>query len=211
LCWGAALAATLAALGCRGADGEQGVQGPPGNGGDVPPLKNDVVGTVTDGAEPLSGVTVTAFPGSATATSDGKGALSIAGLAIGAYEMTFHLAGYVDRTVPVAVSLAAPTKVAVTSDLRGRADPESDRRRAGRVAHGGFGCGSSGEGEGAHRLRASARGRQSRGGALFVPPGRALRGTRGALDGPAMSLHYLIDTNILVYTEASEPHCTAHA
>ena len=40
-------------------------------------------------------------------------------LAIGAYEMTFHLAGYVDQTVPVGVSLAAPTKV--DRRARGRA------------------------------------------------------------------------------------------
>src|SRR4051794_11822831 len=97
---GASILAMALALGC-GADGKDGVPGPQGSKGDqgdagvVPPLKSDVSGTVTDGTSPLTGVVVTASPGTATATTDGKGAFSFTALDIGAYDLTFHLAGYV--------------------------------------------------------------------------------------------------------------------
>jgi hypothetical protein len=120
---GAGLAATLMMLGCTGANGAPGPAGPAGDGGVVPPLQNDVTGTVAGGTSggALAGVSVTASPGAATATTDGEGAFTMTDLAIGAYEMTFHLAGYVDQTLFVAVDLAAPTKVTVVLAV----DPEA--------------------------------------------------------------------------------------
>jgi hypothetical protein len=122
--WGAGigLASMLFVLGCTGSTGAQGPKGDPGAQGDpgkqgdpgtVPPLVNDVSGTITDGQSPLSDVAVTASPGDETTTTDGTGAFKLPGLAIGAYELTFHLAGYVDQTIPVEVSLAGPTKLTV--------------------------------------------------------------------------------------------------
>src|SRR5262249_1687234 len=129
---GAAFSATVLLLGCTGADGKQGApgqpgsQGPPGENGVVPPLVNDVSGTVTtDGTTGLAGVTVTAEPGAESATTDASGGYALKGLPVGSYELTFHKAGYVDQTVVAAVSLAAPTKVDVTLafDLDGAVGP----------------------------------------------------------------------------------------
>jgi hypothetical protein len=115
--WSVALVTAVLSLGCTGADGKQGPPGPAGHDGDagvVPPLRNDVSGTVTDGQNPLEGVTVEAAPGNATAMTDASGGFSLPGLDVGAYLLTFHLAGYVDRTVEVAVNLSGPTSVSVT-------------------------------------------------------------------------------------------------
>ncbi|APR75397.1 Hypothetical protein A7982_00743 [Minicystis rosea] len=116
-------------LGCTGADGtpgERGPEGPPGPAGDagvVPPLQNDVSGTVTDGAKPLTGVSVKAEPGGISTTTDANGAFAFPGLDIGAYTLTFHLDGYLDETIGVAVSLAGPTKVTVVLALDESAVP----------------------------------------------------------------------------------------
>jgi hypothetical protein len=121
LSWGATLLAVVFALGCTGADGAPGKDGQPGAKGDpgdpgmVPPLTNDVSGTVTDeNQNPLKDVEVTASPSSAKpVTTDANGAFSFKGLDIGGYEITFHLPGYVDQTVPVSVNLSGPTTVKV--------------------------------------------------------------------------------------------------
>ena len=127
LSWGAVLAAAFLVLGCSGADGQNGQQGPPGSQGDpgkqgppgdagvVPPLTNDVSGTVTsDGTTPLAGRhRDRRRPAPPTTTTDATGAFSFKSLAVGAYEMTFHLAGYVDQTITVAVNLSGPTTVSV--------------------------------------------------------------------------------------------------
>ena len=109
----------LFALGCSsgpGPAGPPGEQGPPGDQG--PPgsvvLTGAVSGAVTDGAHPLSGVSVTASPGGSTATTDGAGAFTFAGLDFGPYDLGFHLAGYDDRTIPISVTPSGPTTVAVT-------------------------------------------------------------------------------------------------
>src|SRR5262249_51400722 len=112
--WSVAVVAAMLSLGCTGADGKQGPPGPAGHDGDAgvaPPLRNDVSGTVTDGQNPLEGVTVEAAPGNAMAMTDASGGFSLPGLDVGAYLLTFHLAGYVDRTVEVAVNLSGPTSV----------------------------------------------------------------------------------------------------
>ena len=126
LSWGAVLSATCLVLGCTGSAGKEGPAGPQGPAGDagapgtdadagvVPPLTNEVSGTVTtNGTTPLPGVTVTATPGTATATTDANGAFSFKGLDIGAYELTFSLAGYTTQTVTAAVNLSGPTTVNV--------------------------------------------------------------------------------------------------
>ena len=134
--WGTLLAVSLLALGC-GADGKDGAVGPAGKDGvdgatgsqgetgstgetgskgdpaDVPVLKNDVSVTVTDGTNPVSGVAITMSPGTATGTTDAQGKATIAQLDVGTYIFTFKLAGYLDQTVPVAVSLAGPSSVQV--------------------------------------------------------------------------------------------------
>src|SRR4051794_10519986 len=101
--WGAALVATAMLLGCSGADGKDGPtgpqgdagpEGPQGDAGVVPPLQNDVSGTVTDGKNPLKDVVVTA--GQATATTDASGAFKVPGLDVGTYLVKLHLAGYID-------------------------------------------------------------------------------------------------------------------
>jgi predicted CXXCH cytochrome family protein len=124
--WRAALHAVVFVLGCSGADGlpgkdglpgTPGTPGTPGQDGDagvVPSLKNDVSGTVTDGTSPLKDVAVTAQPGGATAKTDAAGAFSLAGLDLGVYTLTFHLAGYLDQTLDVPVSLAGPSTVSVS-------------------------------------------------------------------------------------------------
>lgn len=97
---GALLVAAGLSLGCTGADGAPGQPGPAGPSGDagvIPPLKNDVSGTVTDGMSALAGVSVTAKPGTAIATTDAKGAFSLPGLDVGAYGLAFHLVGYLDQ------------------------------------------------------------------------------------------------------------------
>ncbi len=120
LSWGAVLAATCLVLGCS--SGEQGIQGQPGQPGDAGPpgtgidaasLENSVSGTVTTAAAaPLSGVSVTATPGTiAAVTTSATGAYTFPSLPIGAYELTFSLAGYDTQIVPVAVNLAGPTTV----------------------------------------------------------------------------------------------------
>jgi hypothetical protein len=123
--WLLSLGAAAILLGCTGADGlpgkngangANGDAGPPGNDGDagvVPPLQNDVSGTVTDGTSPLQGVTVSAAPGAAMATTDAAGAFALDALPVGAYALTFSATGYLDKTVNVAVSLAGPTTVSV--------------------------------------------------------------------------------------------------
>jgi hypothetical protein len=100
-------------FGCTGAEGKQGPPGPAGDGGVVPPLRGNIEGVVTDGANPLAGVDVVAKPGGEAATTDGSGSFSLLGLGLGAYELSFHLAGYVDRTILAAVSLGGPTQVKV--------------------------------------------------------------------------------------------------
>jgi hypothetical protein len=120
--WSAALLAALVSLGCTGADGKDGLPGPAGvdaDAGPLPALENDVSGTVTDGVNPLANVAVTVAQSQATATTDAAGAFSLPGLAIGAYFVTFHLAGYVDQTIPVAVNLAGPTKVSAALAAEG--------------------------------------------------------------------------------------------
>jgi hypothetical protein len=92
----------LAATACSGKQGDP---------GKVPALSSDVKGTVTDGTNPLTGVAVSASPGGASTTTDGAGAFTLPSLALGAYTLTFHLAGYVDRTMTVAVNLSGPTQV----------------------------------------------------------------------------------------------------
>lgn len=116
--WEALLLTTLLLVGgCTEADGKPGPAGPPGDPGpkgdpgSVSDLKNDVSGTVTDGTNPLEDVAVSA--GKATATTDASGAFTLAGLPLGAYAVTFHLAGYIDQTVEVGVNLSGPTKVSV--------------------------------------------------------------------------------------------------
>ncbi len=69
---------------------------------------------MTDGSHPLAGVSVVAAPGAATASTGVDGTFSLVGLAVGAYEVTFSLAGYVEKTVPAEVSSGAPTTVSVT-------------------------------------------------------------------------------------------------
>ncbi len=132
--WGAALTAILSVLGCSGADGTNGAAGPSGKDGatgetgatgdkgdtgakgdkgETPALANDVSGVVTDAKGPLEGVTVTVAPGTATATTDAAGAFKLTALALGAYEITFHLDGYFDQTVLVGVAASGPTTVQV--------------------------------------------------------------------------------------------------
>jgi hypothetical protein len=135
--WGALLAAALLALGC-GADGANGAAGPAGKDGvdgttgaqgdkgdtgdkgdkgdpgDTPALQNDVSVTVTDGANPIAGVAITMSPGTATGTTDAQGKYTFSKLDVGTYIFTFKLAGYLDQSLPVAVSLAGPTTVTVT-------------------------------------------------------------------------------------------------
>jgi hypothetical protein len=80
----------------------------------VPQLTNSVSGTVTtNGTTPLAGVSVSASPGSETTTTDATGAFSFMALPVGAYQMTFTLAGYVSQTITVGVNLSGPTKVSV--------------------------------------------------------------------------------------------------
>ncbi len=67
----------------------------------------------TNGTTPLEGVTVTAQPGHETATTNATGAFSFTALPVGAYQMTFTLAGYVTQSISVGVSLAGPTSVSV--------------------------------------------------------------------------------------------------
>jgi hypothetical protein len=96
----------------RRSAGPAGPAGAAADAGALPDLTNDVSGTVTDGVNPLAGVAVSVSSGQAGTTTDASGAFSLPGLALGAYFVTFHLAGYVDQTIPVAVNLAGPTKVA---------------------------------------------------------------------------------------------------
>ena len=42
-----------------------------------------------------------------------SGAYAFTGLGVGAYELNFHLAGYVDQIVVAAVNLSGPTRVNV--------------------------------------------------------------------------------------------------
>jgi predicted CXXCH cytochrome family protein len=116
------LFAALVAAGCGsdGAPGKDGADGAKGDKGDngqdavVPDLKNDVTGTVTDdAAAPLKGVTVTAAPGGATASTDDTGKFALTKLPVGMYVLTFHLDGYLDQTATVAVNLSGPSKVDV--------------------------------------------------------------------------------------------------
>lgn len=140
LSWGATIAATCLVLGCTGAVGKQGppgVEGPAGDAGPagpsgsasdagLPALVNEVSGTVTsDGTTPLAGVTVTATPGTATATTDATGAYALKALPIGAYNLGFTLTGYNAQTVPVDVNLSGPTTVNVvmTFDTDGAKGP----------------------------------------------------------------------------------------
>lgn len=129
----AAVFAALLLVGCGGPEGKQGLPGPagsagptgvPGPAGSAGPsglsgdagalqLVNDVTGTVVDGNGPLAGVTVTVGGGGATSTTDTTGAFSLPRLGIGAYQLTVHLAGYVDQSVPVSVTLSGPTRVQV--------------------------------------------------------------------------------------------------
>jgi hypothetical protein len=76
-------------------------------------MTNTVGGTVTDGQRPLAGVTVTTNPGHATATTAGAGAFSLPPLDIGVYDLSFHLAGFVDEVRTVAVPAGAPVTVSV--------------------------------------------------------------------------------------------------
>src|SRR5262249_1362367 len=69
-------------------DGQDGVLG-----------KGDVSGTVTDGAKPLEGVTVRAYPTPTTATTDDKGAFAFKGLVEGVYVFQFHLDGFSDAGI----------------------------------------------------------------------------------------------------------------
>jgi hypothetical protein len=103
-----------------GTAGPEGPEGPKGDPGEVPALKNDVTGTVHAGAVMLEGVSVTAEPGGATAMTNSSGAFTLPALPIGGYLLTFHLEGFLDKTIPASVSLAGPTKLSV--DLA--ADPE---------------------------------------------------------------------------------------
>lgn len=102
--------------GPAGPPGEAGPPGPAGPSGasDAGTLVNSVSGTVTtNGTTPLEGVTVTAQPGHETATTNATGAFSFTALPVGAYQMTFTLAGYVTQSITVGVSLAGPTSVSV--------------------------------------------------------------------------------------------------
>ena len=114
--WGAGLAVVMLTLGCQGAQGEAGPpgqQGPSGDAGPFVPETSTVTGTVTDGKSPLTGVAVTTHPAAAPATTDGAGAFTLPGLDVGVYDLTFHLAGFVDATLTVAVPLGAPVSVSV--------------------------------------------------------------------------------------------------
>jgi len=127
--FGAALTAILFVLGCSGAAGPKGDTGPAGDAGPAgdlgdpgkdgkdgtnPALTNDVTGTVSDAKGPLQGVAVDVSPGTATATTDASGKFTLSALDIGAYDVTFKLAGYVDQTVKIGVNLSGPTTVNVT-------------------------------------------------------------------------------------------------
>jgi hypothetical protein len=127
--FGAALTAILFVLGCTGAQGPKGDPGPAGDAGPagdpgdpgkdgkdgtVPPLTNDVTGTVSDANGPLTDVAVSVSPGTATATTDASGKFTLSALDIGVYDVTFKLAGYVDQTVTVGVNLSGPTTLNVT-------------------------------------------------------------------------------------------------
>ena len=88
-----------------------GCSGKAGPAGSVPPLVNDIRGTVTDGTAPLGGVTVTANPGGLTATSAANGSFALLAVPLGAYAVTFHKAGYVDREVQALVNLSGATQL----------------------------------------------------------------------------------------------------
>jgi hypothetical protein len=97
--------------GPAGDPGKDGTDGTNGTDGTVPPLTNDLSGTVTDGTNPLQGVTITVTPGTATAMTSATGTFTMKALDVGAYTLTAHLAGYTDQTVTVAVNLSGSTTV----------------------------------------------------------------------------------------------------
>jgi hypothetical protein len=141
LSWGAGLSALVLVLGCAGADGPKGDPGPAGDAGTpgvdgkpgaqgdagtVPDLVGEIDGTVTsDGTKAITGVTVTAVPGTGTATTDATGAFKLTALPIGAYALTFHAAGFIDKTVDVPVNVGGVTKVNVVlaADMDGAVGP----------------------------------------------------------------------------------------
>ena len=102
----------LACGGSTGSKGSQGDAGPPGEAGVpgeagapgeagvVPPLVNNIWGTVTsDGTKPIAGVTVSLSPGTtASTTTDANGQFTFTGVAIGSYQLTFTDAGFTTQT-----------------------------------------------------------------------------------------------------------------
>jgi len=129
---------TQGPAGKTGTPGEPGEAGIPGEAGTLPPLtNNEVTGTVTsNGTTPLTGVTVTASPGDATATTSATGTFTITGLDIGSYDLTFSLSGYVTQTIVAPVNLSGPTSVSVvlTQNLDGAVGPAvavSDQLKVG--------------------------------------------------------------------------------
>jgi len=101
--------------GATGATGGSGSTGATGATGLVPPLVNDVSGTVTsDGSTPLAGVAVSVVePGGPSTATDSSGAFTFTALPLGAYQLAFQLAGYVDQSAVVLVNLSGPTTVQV--------------------------------------------------------------------------------------------------
>lgn len=126
----AILAALVLATGCsagpKGPQGDPGIQGPTGDAGQDGVLpRNDVSGTVTDFVKPLEGVTVTAHPTGATATTDAQGTFSFHGLTEGVWVFDFHLDGFTDLHLDVSVPASPPVTLgaALSRDDAGGGGP----------------------------------------------------------------------------------------
>ena len=109
--------------GQAGEAGSPGKQGPPGTTVDGGTTSEEgginavgsIVLTVTalaDGA-PLSGAQATLSPGTATGITSGTGTLMLPSIPVGGYTLTVTRTGYVATTVPVGISTAGPTSVAI--------------------------------------------------------------------------------------------------
>jgi len=108
--------------GKNGQDGAKGDKGDKGDPGQTVVGQGTIAGTVQGGtpAAPIANAQVTTTPLGKTATTDAKGAFTLADLPIGAYALTVAAPGWGTKAVPaVGVVTGATTSVAVTLDAAG--------------------------------------------------------------------------------------------
>jgi hypothetical protein len=114
-------AGPVGTAGPEGPEGSEGTKGPEGDPATAPEVQSEISGVVTASGVPMADVSVTAEPGGASAKTDAAGGFKLDKLDVGTYALTFHLEGFLDKTVLVGVSLTGPTTIKV--DLA--TDPEA--------------------------------------------------------------------------------------